>query len=207
MNHGARLRRQLLQRRDDGTSGRVELVDHEVDDDAGDGDVEPQWKGPAGDEAMLIETLEKRAAQCDQYEGNDHDGEYCVRGEEGEVDRTNPALALKVDYLANTNVIDDVGDQKRAGDYKGGNHQALVDLDFMEVNREVTTGEEDGADAVECGVEGGLGHGVGGLLAVLVGQDTRYRNERSASKKHIQTRRIDRREVLRFAQDDKLISG
>ena len=47
---------------------RVELVNHEVDDDAGDADVEPKGKGPFGDGAMLIELLGPGAAQGDEDE-------------------------------------------------------------------------------------------------------------------------------------------
>lgn len=41
----------------------VPFIDHEVDDYAGDGDVEPEGQGPAGDDAMLVEFLEPGAAQ------------------------------------------------------------------------------------------------------------------------------------------------
>ena len=61
-------------KREQSTRG-VELVDHEVDDDAGHRDVEPQGKGPAGDEAVLIETPEPRAAERDDDQRNDDHGE------------------------------------------------------------------------------------------------------------------------------------
>jgi len=37
-----------------------------LDDDAGDADVEPQRKGPSGDEAMLIEAFQPGAAEGDE---------------------------------------------------------------------------------------------------------------------------------------------
>jgi hypothetical protein len=137
--------------------GGVDLVDHQVDNDAGDGDVEPKGEGPAGDEAMLIEFFEEGAAKGGKDERNDDDGKDGVRGEQGEVDGTDPALALEVDHFPNADVVDDVGDEERAGDEEGGEHEFLVEFAFTGTDGGVATGEEDCADAVECGIEGGLG--------------------------------------------------
>ena len=62
-----------------GLLGGIQLIDHEVDDDAGDGDVEPEGEGPAGDEAVFVELLEPGAAEGDEDQGNDDDGEDGVR--------------------------------------------------------------------------------------------------------------------------------
>ena len=52
----------------------IQLVDQEVDDDAGDGDVEPEGEGPAGDEAMLVKFLEPGAAEGDEDQRDDDNG-------------------------------------------------------------------------------------------------------------------------------------
>jgi hypothetical protein len=43
----------------------IKLIDHEVDDDACDADVEPQGEGPAGDSAMFVEAFEEGEAEGD----------------------------------------------------------------------------------------------------------------------------------------------
>jgi len=52
----------------------VDLVEHEVDDDAGYGDVEPEGQGVTGDEAMLVESFEIGSADGDEDERDDDDG-------------------------------------------------------------------------------------------------------------------------------------
>ena len=54
--------------------GGVELVEHEVDDDAGDGDVEPNGESPAGNATMKLELASQGAANGQDYQGNDCDG-------------------------------------------------------------------------------------------------------------------------------------
>lgn len=135
---------------------RVDLVDHEVDDYAGDADVEPQGEGPAGDLAVLIEAFDPRATEGDEDERNDDDGEDGVRDEQREIDRANPALALEVDYLMDADVVDNVGNEEGTGNEERGDHELLVKLHFARPYGGVAASEEDGGDAVESGVQGGV---------------------------------------------------
>jgi hypothetical protein len=135
----------------------VDLVDHEVDDDAGDGDVEPERQGPAGDEAVLIEALEEGAAKRDDDERNDGDGEDGMGDEDGEVDRADPTLSLEQDDLVSAEVMDHVGDQEGAGDEEGGEHELFVEFALAGAYGGVASGKENPACAVEDGVEGGVG--------------------------------------------------
>ena len=132
------------------------MVEHEVDDDAGDGDVEPEGEGVAGDEAMLIEFFEEGAAEGDEDERDDDDGEDGVGEEQGEVDRANQTLSLEGD-VADAVVVDEVGDEEGAGDDERGEHEFLVELGFAVADGGVATGEENGAGTIEGGVEGGVG--------------------------------------------------
>lgn len=143
-----------------GISSSIDLVDHEVDDYAGDADVEPEGEGPAGDLAVLVETLGPGAAEGDEDERNDDDGEDGVGDEQREVDGANPALALEVNDLVDAHVVDDVGDEEGAGDEERGDHEFLVEFTLAGADGRVAAGEEDGGGAVEGGVQSGLGkHG------------------------------------------------
>jgi len=140
-----------------GSVRSVDLVDHEVDDDAGDGDVEPEGEGPAGDEAVLIEPFEPSAAERDDDERNNGDRQQGVRDQNREVDRADPALSLEEDHLVNAQVIDHVRHEEHAGGDNGGDHEDFVDVALAETDGGVPCREENGTGAVERGVEGGVG--------------------------------------------------
>ena len=132
------------------------MVDQEVDQDASDGDVEPEREGPPGNEAVFVETLEEGAAQGDDNERDDDDGEDGVGNENREIDGANPALALEENDLVNAVVVDEIGGQEGAGDNKCGDHEGFVQSDFARTDGGVATSEKDGAGSVERGVESGM---------------------------------------------------
>src|SRR6516165_194853 len=140
-----------------GSVRRVDLVDQEVDDDAGDGDVEPEGKGPAGDKAVLIEAFEPSATERDDDERHDSDRQQSVRDQNGEVDRADPALSLEEDHLVNAEMVNHVGNQESTGDDHGGDHEDFVDVALAGTDGGVTGGKENGTGAVKRGVEGGVG--------------------------------------------------
>jgi len=83
-----------------------------------------------------------------------------VRGEKGEVNGADPALALEVDNLVNADVVDHIGDEENTGNDEGGDHEDFVDFALAGADGGVAGGEENGAGAVESGVESGVGeHG------------------------------------------------
>ena len=49
------------------------MVEDEIDQDAGDGNVHPQRPSPSRDFAVEVETLFERAVEGDQNQGHDHD--------------------------------------------------------------------------------------------------------------------------------------
>src|SRR3954447_334893 len=74
-----------------------DVVEHEVDDDAGDGNVHPDGVGPAGDSAVANILLAECAGESDDHEWHDCCGEDGVADEDGEVEGARPALSLKAD--------------------------------------------------------------------------------------------------------------
>ena len=55
---------------------------HDVGDDAGDRDVEPDGKGPARDFAVLRDAAGEREEKCDEDQGQGDDGQNDVAGEQ-----------------------------------------------------------------------------------------------------------------------------
>ena len=74
---------------------REPLVQHEVHDDARDGNVHPQGPGPARDRAMLGIARLQSAVQSDDRHWNDDDGQRNMRNQNRKINRTRPALAEK----------------------------------------------------------------------------------------------------------------
>ena len=88
-----------------------------------------------------------------------------MRSEQSEIDGADPALALEVYDLVNADVVGHVGNEEGTGDEEGGEHEFFVEFAFAGTDGGVAGDEEDSADAVESGVEGGLGeHGLVGVL-------------------------------------------
>jgi hypothetical protein len=72
-------------------------------------------------------------------------------------------LSPEKDHLVNAEVVDHVGNQESTGGDNGGDHEGFVDLALAGADGGVTSRKENGARAVESGVEGGVGeHGCGG---------------------------------------------
>ena len=133
------------------------MVDHEVDDDAGDADVEPEGERPAGDLAVLVEAFGPRAAEGDEDEWHDDDGEDGVGDEQSEVDGTNPALALEEDDLMDAVMVDEIGREEDARGDEGGDHEFFMEFALAGADGGVAADEKDGGEAVEGGVYGGVG--------------------------------------------------
>ena len=121
---------------------------------------------------MFIEFFEEGAAESDEDQRDDNDGEDGVGEEQGEVDRANQTLSLEGD-VADAVVVDEIGNEEGAGDGERGEHEFFVELDFAVADGGVATGEENGAGTVEGGVEGGVGEQVGATVLWLR-EDIRY---------------------------------
>src|SRR4051812_42502409 len=85
-------------------SGPIKMIEHHVDDHAGDGDVEPERERPAGNRAVAREVAAQSARERDEDERHDDNREHGVREQDTEVQRTYPALPLKT-HRADLRVI------------------------------------------------------------------------------------------------------
>src|SRR5437667_10691462 len=68
-------------------------IEHPVDDDAGDRDVEPDWERPACDPPVAVEAPGQRPPDRGERERNDGGSQHHVREEQAEVQRADQALA------------------------------------------------------------------------------------------------------------------
>ena len=71
---------------------RVELIEHEVDDYAGHGDVKPERQGPACQASVAGPLRFPGPGQGEQYQGHNHGCQNRVRNQDGEIDQPYAAL-------------------------------------------------------------------------------------------------------------------
>jgi len=132
------------------------VVEHEVDDDAGDGDVKPEWESPTGDATMKLELAAQGAANGQDDQGNDGDGKYGVTEEQGEINGADIALSLETDG-ADLEMVDHIGDKKGGTADESGDHAGAVNVDATTKDGQVAREEKERAGGVEAGVESGVG--------------------------------------------------
>jgi len=137
----------------DGGDGFVEDEEEPIDDHAGDGDVEPERERPASDFFVAQKLRAESERESDEDQGHDDDGENGMRGQNREIDGTDDSLAREANDPGVEMEID-VGDEKGGGASDGGKHAEFVGKNLAAANHEVARGGENGARAVETGVQG-----------------------------------------------------
>src|SRR5579863_4752452 len=133
---------------------RLENVEHQVDDDAGDADVKPDGKGPACDGPMAPELALPGPANGDGRENGDGGGEQNVGDQDRIIDRTEQTRSPVMNG-AHPEVIDDIADEKGDGDGEGGEHGALVGFYPAGADERITPQQQRGGGGVEGSVDGG----------------------------------------------------
>jgi len=142
------------------------VVEEEVDDDAGDGDVEPEREGPAGDAAMKFELTAQGAADGDDDKRNDDDGENGVAQEQREIDGADEALSLEADG-ADLEMVDHIGDEEGGAANESGDHAGAVNVDATPKDSQVAGEEKQRAGGVQAGVESGVGEHASSQLSAV----------------------------------------
>ncbi len=176
---------------------REPLVDHEVDDHAGDGDEEPRGKGESR-EALVFREVALRGGDDDEDdEGKVHHREEDVGDENREVNLPRDGILLRELGVARSVVIDEVTGEKEGRADQRRDHRRLVRLAFARLDQEEPGEKQHRAEAVEGGVDRGKdgiveggeqrGHGAGGGLrggrsaSFSSGSSTMRRSRRSRS--------------------------
>ena len=87
------------------------MIQHQVNNHAGDRDVEPQRQGPAGDPAMAQEVMALRSPDGYNHKRDDHRRQESVRTENRKVHGPGDSLPCESRH-AMMRVVNDVGNQK-----------------------------------------------------------------------------------------------
>ena len=151
----------------------LHAVQHPIDNNAGEGDVEPDGESVAGDFAVCGEAALEGAGEGEDGEDGDGGGEDGVGEEDGEIDGANGSGTGEADR-ADFEVVDEVGDEEDDADAEGGEHGVFVGFALAVADEDVAGDEQHGGEGVKRGVDGGEGavvHGGelgGGRLAELL---------------------------------------
>ena len=136
-------------------SGRgINHIEEQIDQNAGGRDVHPDRKGPAGDPTVALEIPPPGADQRDRRQKRNRCGEEGVADQNGKIDRPNPSPAREGDR-ADVVVIDQIGGQEKDGYNKCAEHEPHMDADVFFPDLEVTRDQQNAAQRVQAGVEGG----------------------------------------------------
>src|SRR5712691_5667306 len=127
---------------------RSQAIQHPVDDDAGDRDVEPERERPARDPDVAVETPGQRAPDRRERQRHDGGGQHDVRHQQREVHGTDPPLAGEWPR-ARVEVIHDVGDQEDGGQNERAHHARQMRDDVPATDEDVAGREQDRAAAVQ----------------------------------------------------------
>src|SRR5579862_452674 len=139
---------------------RENLIKQEINHHPGHGNVHPQRPGPARDLLVEFKPLLFGAIQRHQNHRHDDHGQDRVRQEDGQVNRAEPQRVQKlrrplVQDNRKITVVSEVTRQKNDGGDERRDHAVAVSILVFTPNEKVTGGQENGAEAVERGVDGG----------------------------------------------------
>src|SRR5215472_3100065 len=141
--------------------GRINLIDHEIDDHSGDRHVEPQWQRPTGNATVLIKSLEPSTTQRHDNQGHNGCCQDRMGSQQREIRWSNPALPLKQDCFSRANVISQVGNQEKQRYPYCRQHEDFVYVLFPCAYCCVAAGQQDSAQPVQAGIQRCIGnHGL-----------------------------------------------
>lgn len=133
-------------------SEAVERGDHEVHDDAGGGDVEPDGEAPADDFAMERNLIREAAIKGNQHEREDDHREEDVGAEDEEIDGP-PWVCFGEERFGRDGVVGDVGEQEDGREDEGEKIQPLVGGNLSATDAEEGRAQKDRAGGVNQRVD------------------------------------------------------
>jgi hypothetical protein len=89
------------------------LVQKPINQHAGHGHVHPQWPGPSGNSFVLIESRLQGLIQRDENHRHNGHGQDGVRGQKGQVNRSEPGRLFEAGEVVKENVVSQIAGQKQ----------------------------------------------------------------------------------------------
>ncbi len=128
------------------------MVQHEINQDAGDGHIKPDRHRPAADSTMAVPAAPENWYQCHDHQRQCHEGEENVRDQKRKVNPCNQA-SIAGGFFTDVRVVNDVTDEKRGRRDEGGNHAGDVTLPDIPPDPKPAHRNENGADRVKRSID------------------------------------------------------
>ena len=128
---------------------RKPFVEHQINEHAGDRDVEPDGHCPFGDASMPIPTPAEHRDQSEDDEGQGYKREQDMGDQHREVDRGNGAACAEMGRtFAGIIMINEITGEKCARRNDRNNHAGDMALPKIAPNKIPAGADEDGADKI-----------------------------------------------------------
>ena len=128
------------------------MIKHQINEHAGDGNVEPDRHRPLCDPAMFVPAALEHRNEGENDERKSDEGEQNVRRQHWKINRSQPA-AKAGRFFADMDVISDVANEKKAGGNDRRDHAGDVALPKISPNEIPAGRDENGADKIERGID------------------------------------------------------
>jgi len=89
----------------------IQVAEEDPDEDASDGDVEPEWVSPAGDGLVCFKAFEGGVAQGCEDEGESDSGGEDMGDEDGKIEDSEDAGSVEVS-IAMDGMVRDIADKE-----------------------------------------------------------------------------------------------
>lgn len=131
----------------------MQLIEHPVDQDACDGNVEPNGQGPACDLSVPAEIVAESAGQRDDDQRNDQRREHGVRSQQRKIEAPHGADSAKSRHAV-VSVVPEIADKEERRARHGRKHACTVSGDIPPADADVTGCQQQGAGGIQGGVNG-----------------------------------------------------
>ena len=127
------------------------MVKHQINQDAGNGNVKPDWHRPFRDAAMFVPAaLEYRhQSENDKREGDE--SEEDMTGQHWKINRCQPAVKAR-GLFSDVDVISDIANEKQGGGNDCRDHTDDVALPIVAPDEIPAGGDQNSADQIERGI-------------------------------------------------------
>ena len=130
------------------------MIKHQINEDAGDGHIQPDWHRPFCDPTMFIPAALKYRYKGKNNERKGNEGEQNVASQYREVNgRQPPAVAGR--FFTNLGMIGEITSEKQGRGNDRRDHAGDVALPKIPANKVPACGNENRADGIQRGVDGG----------------------------------------------------
>ena len=143
------------------------LVEHEINENTSDGNIEPEGKCPASPSAVALETTPDRVGHGRKDERHDDNGQNDVRDEHSVVEGLPESFSAKRGvHTLHQNFVQHVGYEEDARNGEGPNHASPMRYLAFGLDEDKASEEEESGNGIEAGIEcGQVGNAHGTLFA------------------------------------------